>query len=43
MVADLATFFHWPPAVTDPMGLAELMEWHARAIERAKAKAGIED
>lgn len=33
-MADLAIVFHWSPAVMDPMGLAELMGWRAKAAER---------
>ncbi|MFK3888499.1 GpE family phage tail protein [Sphingomonas sp. NPDC079357] len=36
-MADVATVFHWPPAAMDPMPLAELMRWHARALARFKA------
>lgn len=39
-MADLATVFGWSPSVMDPMPLGDLMDWHARAIERAKAQAG---
>jgi len=39
-MADIATIFGWVPSAMDPMGLTELMEWHARVVERAKAKAG---
>jgi hypothetical protein len=41
-MADIATVFTWSPAVTDPMELGELMGWHARAVERARAKAGVD-
>lgn len=34
-MADLATVFHWSPAVMDPMPIAELMAWRARAAKRA--------
>ena len=42
-MADVATIFAWSPAAMDPMGVAELMAWHAMAIDRAKARAGIKD
>jgi hypothetical protein len=42
-MADVAAVFHWPPPVMDEMGVAELMEWHVRAIERLKAMNGVED
>lgn len=42
-MADIATVFGWGPAGMDPMGVVELMGWHAMAIERAKARAGIKD
>lgn len=38
-MADLATVFHWSPDAMDRMSPAELMRWHTRAIERAKARA----
>ncbi len=37
-MADLAVVFHWSPDVMDRMELADLMRWHARAIERARVK-----
>jgi hypothetical protein len=40
VMADLATVFGWPPQAMNPMPLPELMRWHERAIERAKAQAG---
>jgi len=33
-MADLATVFHWSPAVMDSMSIAELMGWRARAAAR---------
>ena len=39
-MADLATVFGWSPSVMDDMALPELMGWHTRAIERAKAQRG---
>jgi hypothetical protein len=33
-MADVATVFHWSPAAMDPMPLAELLGWHARALKR---------
>ena len=33
-MADLALVFHWAPSAMDPMPLAELMGWHARALKR---------
>lgn len=42
-MADVATVFHWSPLVMDPMSLPELMEWHARAIERLKTMNGVKD
>lgn len=35
LVADIATIFHWPPAVTNEMGLLELLEWRHRALKRS--------
>ncbi|KGM27620.1 tail protein [Photorhabdus luminescens] len=37
MVADIATVFHWPPAVTTEMGLPELLAWRYRAMKRSGA------
>jgi len=37
LVADIATVFHWSPAVTDTMPLPELLEWRHRAIMRSGA------
>ncbi len=42
-MADVAAVFHWPPAAMDGMGIAELMSWHARAIDRLKAMNGIKE
>ncbi|MCU0843163.1 MAG: GpE family phage tail protein [Thiobacillaceae bacterium] len=36
----IATAWHWPPSEMDRMGLAELMDWEARAEAVLKAKAG---
>lgn len=33
-MADIAVVFHWPPSAFDRMHIADLMRWHARAIER---------
>ncbi|WCM29205.1 GpE family phage tail protein [Sphingomonas sp. QA11] len=33
-MADLATVFHWSPTVMDPMSVADLMDWRARAAAR---------
>ncbi|MBD2812708.1 GpE family phage tail protein [Xenorhabdus sp. Vera] len=38
MVADIATIFHWSPAVTDEMSLPELLDWRHRAILRSGAE-----
>ncbi|AXG40860.1 GpE family phage tail protein [Photorhabdus laumondii subsp. laumondii] len=38
MVADIATVFHWSPAVTDEMSLPELLDWRHRAILRSGAE-----
>jgi hypothetical protein len=37
-MADIAVVFHWPPQSMDPMGAAELMMWHERAVARSGAK-----
>ena len=37
-MADLAVVFHWSPRDMEQMGPAELMVWHARAVERSGAK-----
>lgn len=42
-MADVAAVFHWPPPVMDEMGVADLMGWHTRAIDRLKAMNGVED
>lgn len=39
-MADVATIFGWSPAVMDDMSVPELMAWHTRAIDRAKAQKG---
>lgn len=31
-MAEIALIFHWTPADMDPMPVAELMDWRARAI-----------
>ncbi|MCU5773060.1 GpE family phage tail protein [Erwiniaceae bacterium BAC15a-03b] len=36
-MADIATIFHWPPAVTDVMPLTEVLEWRHKAIIRSGA------
>ncbi|TPG14377.1 GpE family phage tail protein [Sphingomonas oligophenolica] len=33
-MADVATVFHWSPAVMDAMSITELLGWHARALKR---------
>jgi len=33
-MADIATVFHWSPAVMDSMSIAELMGWRDRAAKR---------
>ncbi|WP_370510288.1 GpE family phage tail protein [Histophilus somni] len=35
-IADIATIFHWSPAVFDEMDLAELMLWREKARERSQ-------
>nr|WP_075321794.1 GpE family phage tail protein [Histophilus somni] len=35
-MADIATIFHWSPAVFDEMDLAELMLWREKARERSQ-------
>lgn len=42
-MADIAAVFHWSPATLEGLGLADLMGWHARAIDRLKAMNGIKD
>ena len=42
-MADVATVFAWSPDTMDRMGVVDLMAWHARAIDRAKARAGIKE
>ncbi|CDL83716.1 MULTISPECIES: GpE family phage tail protein [Xenorhabdus] len=37
-MADIATVFHWSPAVTDEMPLPELLDWRHRAILRSGAE-----
>nr|WP_167350539.1 GpE family phage tail protein [Citrobacter sp. C1] len=37
MVADIATIFHWPPAVTGEMSLTEVLAWRHKAIMRSGA------
>ncbi|WP_099137378.1 GpE family phage tail protein [Xenorhabdus budapestensis] len=36
-MADIATVFHWSPAVTADMSLPELLAWRYRAIKRSGA------
>lgn len=36
-MADIAVVFHWGPDTMDPMPLAELMGWRARAAARIGA------
>ncbi|WP_208615226.1 GpE family phage tail protein [Xenorhabdus kozodoii] len=36
-MADIATVFHWSPAVTADMSLTELLAWRYRAIKRSGA------
>lgn len=36
-MADIAAIFHWPPAVMEAMGLAELAVWRERAVSRWNA------
>ncbi|ATG14943.1 MULTISPECIES: GpE family phage tail protein [Providencia] len=38
-MADIATIFHWSPAVTEPYSLTELLEWRYQALKRS----GMED
>ena len=35
-MADIAVVFHWQPGAMDPMPLAELARWWAKARTRAK-------
>ncbi|MCC8456694.1 MULTISPECIES: GpE family phage tail protein [Photorhabdus] len=37
-MADIATVFHWSPAVTNEMSLPELLDWRHRAILRSGAE-----
>ncbi|MCC8422655.1 GpE family phage tail protein [Photorhabdus thracensis] len=37
-MADIATVFHWSPAVTNEMSLLELLDWRHRAILRSGAE-----
>lgn len=37
-MADLATVFHWSPAVMDEMAIGELMAWRERAAVRNNPK-----
>ena len=39
-MADIATVFHWSPAVMDPMMIVELIGWHSRALDRLQATKG---
>lgn len=36
-MADLAMLLHWRAADMDAMSLAELLDWHALAVERHNA------
>lgn len=36
-MADIAMVFHWAPADMNPLGLADLMQWCARARQRYSA------
>ncbi|MGY0146203.1 GpE family phage tail protein [Edwardsiella tarda] len=40
LVADIAVVFHWPPAVTDPMSLSELLAWRHKAMQRSGVSDG---
>ncbi|MGY0155927.1 GpE family phage tail protein [Edwardsiella tarda] len=40
LVADIAVVFHWTPAVTDPMSLAELLTWRHKAMQRSGGRDG---
>lgn len=42
-MADIAAVFHWPPEAMWEMEVAELMRWHALALERLNAlrRAGL--
>lgn len=42
-MADIAAIFHWSPATMDALSLADLMGWHAQAVERFKAMNGVKD
>lgn len=35
-MADIAAVFHWQPAAFDGLSIEELMDWRARAIDRAE-------
>lgn len=35
-MANIAVVFHWPPSAFDDMTIAELIEWHELARERAE-------
>ncbi|WP_050986658.1 GpE family phage tail protein [Xenorhabdus nematophila] len=37
-MADIATVFHWSPAVTADMNLPELLAWRYRAMKRSGAE-----
>ncbi|MDE9463284.1 GpE family phage tail protein [Xenorhabdus bovienii] len=37
-MADIATLFHWSPAVTADMSLTDLLEWRYRAMKRSGAE-----
>ncbi|WP_414718135.1 GpE family phage tail protein [Thiocapsa sp. UBA6158] len=36
----MAAAWHWPPSEMSRMGMAELMDWEARAARLLKAQAG---
>ena len=37
-MANIAVVFHWPPSEMKTMTLAELVDWHKRAVKRMSAK-----
>jgi hypothetical protein len=42
-MADIAALFHWRPADMDGMELAELLDWHALALERWRRMNSADD
>lgn len=38
-MADVAAVFHWPLSELREMEIDELIDWHRRAVDRAKAGA----